>query len=229
MPAALAAKAATTTIPIVFASPTTRSGWSCCQPGSAGRQPDGHQFLQSTELVAKRLELLRELVPASHSCCRARQSSQSRAFRDHVARDGSGCAAIGLQVQVLNASTSSEIDAAFATLRARARRRASSSAADALFHQPACPIGQPGGAPRDPGDLLRREFAEAGGLMSYGTSLYATRIVRSASTPAASSRARSLPTCRSCSRPSSSWSSTSRPPRRSASTCRRRCSPAPTR
>ena len=54
-------------------------------------------------------------------------------------------------------------------------------------------------------------------------------IAKPASTPAASSRARSPPTCRCCRRPSSSSSSISRPPRRSASTCRRPCSPAPTR
>ena len=45
----------------------------------------------------------------------------------------------------------------------------------------------------------------------------------------ASSRARSPPTCRCRRRPSTNWSSISRPPKRSASTCRRRCSPAPTR
>ena len=52
-----------------------------------------------------------------------------------------------------------------------------------------------------------RDFAEVGGLMSYGTILQ-TRIVRPASMPAAFSRAPSPPTCRSCSRPSSSSSST---------------------
>ena len=52
-----------------------------------------------------------------------------------------------------------------------------------------------------------REFAEAGGLMSYGTNLVRPIACR-ASTPAASSRARSPATCRWCSSPSSTWSST---------------------
>ena len=61
-----------------------------------------------------------------------------------------------------------------------------------------------------------REYVEVGGLMSYGANL-PMRFGSSASMPAASSRARSPPTCRWCSRPSSSWSSIDRPRRRSAS------------
>ena len=47
--------------------------WSCREPRPAGRQPDRHQFF-SAELAAKRLELLRELVPEPYACGRARQS-----------------------------------------------------------------------------------------------------------------------------------------------------------
>ena len=111
---------------------------------------------------------------------------------------------------------------------AAASRRAPDRSTVHVFHRPTRTIRRADGAPRVPTIYPHREFADAGGLMSYGTSV-TDIIARSASMPAASSRARSRPTCRSCSRPSSSWSSTSRRRRRSASTCRRRCSPAPTR
>src|SRR5262249_13116231 len=73
-----------------------------------------------------------------------------------------------------------------------------------------------------------REHVEAGGLASYGVNLdwcyhragdFVTKYLG----------ARTRPSCRWSSRPNLNWSSTSRPPGRSASPCRRRCSPAPTR
>ena len=99
------------------------------------------------------------------------------------------------------------------------------------------------------GDALlacRAGDRRAGGAASHAGDLSAARVRRgrraddlrtelsdpyrqAATMSTASSRARSRPTCRCSSRPSSSWSSISRPPRRSASTCRPRCSPAPTR
>jgi hypothetical protein len=72
-----------------------------------------------------------------------------------------------------------------------------------------------------------REYVEAGGLMSYGPNLpdQFRRVAMSTRFCAGRNR----PTSRSSSRPSSIWSSILRPPRRSGSTCRPRCSPAPTR
>ena len=73
-----------------------------------------------------------------------------------------------------------------------------------------------------------RYFAVSGGLMSYGIELL-ENTGRQHPTSIASSRVKGPVTCRSSSRPNSSSSSIFRPPGRSASTCRRRCSPAPTR
>ena len=178
------------------------------------------------ELAAKRLELLRRAGARGRSDCRARQSGQYPEYRVYVERRGAAARAMGLQVQVFNASTSREIDAVFASL---VRERP-----DALFvasdpsSRPARPIGPHGNTTRYPQHITGGQYAEVGGLMSYGTNL--TDAFRQVGTmPAASSRARSRRTCRWCSRPSSSWSSSLRPPGCSASPCRRRCSPAPTR
>jgi len=108
--AALAAKAATTTIPIVFAvvDDPVRLGLvtSLARPGG---NLTGVNFLNA-ELAAKRLEILRELVPSANRIA-VLVNSNNAAERelDAAAR------AMGLQIVVLNAGTSREIDAAFAS------------------------------------------------------------------------------------------------------------------
>jgi putative tryptophan/tyrosine transport system substrate-binding protein len=200
--AAMAATAATTTIPIVFLA--TEDPVKLGLVASLAR-PSGNATginFYSGELTAKRLELLRELVPGATRVAvlvnPANATTTETTLRDVAAP----ARAMGLQIQVLNASTSREINTAFATL---ARERP-----DALF------VGL------DPFLNSRRVQ-----LVNLPTSRI--RIVRSASTPAGSSRAPSRRTCRSCRRPSSSWSSTPRRPGCSASPCHRRCSRPPTR
>ena len=114
--------------------------------------------------------------------------------------------AMGLQIQVLNASTSREIDAAFATF-VRERPDALFVGTDPFFNSRRVQLATWRRATRSPRHMPRREFAEAGGLMSYGTNItdafrqvgvYAGRILKGAKPR----------TCRSCSRASSSWSST---------------------
>ena len=115
-PSVFAAKAATTTIPIVFVVPDepVRLGLvdSLARPGG---NLTGINFI-SGELVAKRLELLRELVPAATRIA-VLVNPANAANTETTLRDVQSAArAIGLQIQVLNASTSGEIDAAFAIL-----------------------------------------------------------------------------------------------------------------
>jgi len=115
-PAAFAAKAATTTIPIVFtvSDDPVRLGLvaSLARPGS---NLTGIDFV-STELVAKRLELLRALVPTATRVA-VLVNPANTANTETTLRDVEPAArAVGLQVQVLNADTSHEIDAAFATI-----------------------------------------------------------------------------------------------------------------
>src|SRR6266704_1701059 len=115
-PVAFAAKAATTTIPIVFtvSDDPVRLGLvaSLARPGG---NLTGINFV-STELVAKRLELLRELVPGAARVA-VLVNPAIATNTETTLRDVEPAArAVGLQIQVLNAETSREIDAAFATI-----------------------------------------------------------------------------------------------------------------
>ena len=168
-PVVFAARTATTTIPIVFAvgEDPVRLGLvdSLNRPG--GNLTGINIF--TSEVVAKRLELLREMVPAATRV--AVLVSPHNASSESTVRDTAAAArAMGLQVQVLNADTSGEIDAAFATL---ARERS-----DALFVDPnpfftsrRVQLVNLASRLAVPAIYFDRAFAEIGGLMSYGASL----------------------------------------------------------
>src|SRR5262249_46063116 len=115
-PAALAAKAATTTIPIVFATgyDPVASGLvaSLARPGG---NLTGVNFFNN-ELAGKQLELLRELVPGATHVSALINPSNVRNASAALADLETAARARGMQIQVLNASTSREIDDAFATL-----------------------------------------------------------------------------------------------------------------
>ena len=118
IPPAFAAKAATTTIPIVFLAgeDPVELGLvaSLARPG--GNLTGINVF--SLELVAKRLELLRELVPGAIRIAVLVDPANPAGTESTLRGVEAAARAMGLQIQVLNASTIHEIDAAFATLGA---------------------------------------------------------------------------------------------------------------
>ena len=185
---ALAAKAATTTIPIVFlvAEDPVRLGLvaSLARPGG---NLTGINFFAS-ELAAKRLELLRELVPGATRIAvlvnPANTTTTEAALRDAVA----GCSRHRAANPGPQRQHQPRDRCGLRKHCARATRRAFRRCRP-LFNQSACPIGQPGVAPRDPCDISEREFTEIGGLMSYGANIpdayrqvgvYAGRILKGA-------------------------------------------------
>jgi putative tryptophan/tyrosine transport system substrate-binding protein len=169
-PSALAAKATTTTIPIVFdvAQDPVRLGLvaSLAQPGG---NLTGISFF-NTELSAKRLELLREMVPAANRVA-VLVNPSSAANTETTLRDVETAArTIGIQIRVLNASTSREIDAAFATF-ARERHDALFVGGDGFFTSRRVQLANLASRYAVPATFAVREIAEAGGLMSYGTNI----------------------------------------------------------
>src|SRR5262249_27285501 len=173
IPAALAAKAATTTIPIVFIAPEdpVKLGLvaSLARPGS---NLTGINIF-SGELTAKRLELWRELVPGAARVA-VLVNPANVVNTEITLRDVEAAArAAGLQVQVFNASTSREIDTAFAIF-APELPDALFVGNDGFFNSRRVQFVQQAAHHRLPASYPSREFSEIGGLMSYGTNIAAT-------------------------------------------------------
>jgi putative tryptophan/tyrosine transport system substrate-binding protein len=167
---ASAAKAATSTIPIIFivSDDPVRLGLV----GSLAR-PDsnltGVNFL-ATELVAKRLELLRELVPGAMRIA-VLVNPADAANTEPTVRDVEAYArATGLQIQVIRASTSREIEAAFATI-AREQPEALFVGNAPFLNARRVQLVQLTARHAIPATYPGREYAEVGGLMSYGSSI----------------------------------------------------------
>jgi len=168
--AALAAKAATTTIPIVFGvgEDPVKLGLvaSLAKPG--GNATGVNFFLN--EIIAKRLGLLHELAPNAVRIAVLVNPANAPTAEATLREIPEAARGLGLQVQVLKASTSRDIDAAFATLRRKP--------ADALFIAPdgflvsrrmqLALLAMRHGIPTAHSS---REGVEAGGLMSYGTDI----------------------------------------------------------
>jgi len=182
---ALAAKAATTTIPIVFTVPEdpVKLGLvaSLARPGG---NATGINFF-SSELAAKRLGLLRELVPAATRVAVLVNPANAESMLGDLE---TAAHAMGLRIQLVNADTSREIDAAFATF-ARERPDALFVAGGPFLLSRRVQLALLAARHAVPASYGSREYAEIGGLMSYGTSVpdayrqagvYAGRILKGA-------------------------------------------------
>jgi putative ABC transport system substrate-binding protein len=132
-----------------------------------GGNATGVNFFNS-EVVAKRLGLLHELVPrATRIAVLVNRASGESTFREQVQE---AARVLGMQTVVLNASTISEIDAAFAAL-AREHADALFVAGDAFFFSRRVQIVTLAARDRVPANYVTREHVEIGGLMSYGTDM----------------------------------------------------------
>ena len=188
IPPALAAKAATTTIPIVFvvAEDPVRLGLvaSLARPGG---NLTGINFF-SGELGAKQFGLLRELVPGAVRIGVLVNPTNPRPAEMLVPEVEAAARTTGLQIQIFNASTGREINGAFAAI-ARERIDAVLIAGDPYFTVRRVQLANLAARHAIPASYVARDFPEAGGLMSYGTDVtdtyrqvgvYAGRILKGA-------------------------------------------------
>ena len=169
-PAALAAKAATGTIPIVFGvgEDPVRLGLvaSLARPGG---NATGVNFF-GQEVVPKALRLLHDLIPKAVRLA-VLANPANRSVSDATIREINGTApALGLTVQILHATTIGEIDAAFATF-ASERPDALFVAPDGFFSSRSGQFATLTARDKIPAAYWNRDFVAAGGLMSYGTDL----------------------------------------------------------
>jgi len=186
-PAALAAKAATATIPVVFVT-----GGDPVALGLVGslNQPGGNVTgvnLLVSEVGSKRLAALTELVPTAHTIAFLINPKNP----DAEIETGDALAAargLGRQGFIVRATSEQEIEAAFATMEQK-RASALFVGADSFFNSRRDRIVSLAAQKRIPAIYQFREFADAGGLMSYGPNLadayrhageYVGRILRGA-------------------------------------------------
>jgi ABC-type uncharacterized transport system substrate-binding protein len=168
---ASAAKAATAIIPVVFlvAEDPVRLGLvaSLARPGG---NLTGINFFNA-ELGAKRLELLRTLVPGAARVAVLVNPANARTRETTLSDLEPAGRTMGLQLQVLNASSSRDIDKAFETL-ARDRPDAVFVSLDTTFADRRVQLVHLASRHAIPATYALRDFVEAGGLMSYGTNFF---------------------------------------------------------
>jgi len=121
-------------------------------------------------LAAKRLDLLREMVPGAARVALLVEPANVRITEGTVRDVEAAARAMGLQIRVLNANTSREIDTAFATL-ASERPDALFIGSSSFFNARRVQLAHWATHHRVPATYSGRQYVEAGGLMSYGASL----------------------------------------------------------
>jgi putative ABC transport system substrate-binding protein len=168
--AAFAVKEATTTIPIVFlvGDDPVKLGLvaSLNRPGG---NVTGINFV-STELAAKRLELMRELVPGAVRVAVLVNPANARNTETTLKDVEAAARAKGLQIQVVRASTGREIEATFASFM-RERPDALIVGTDAFFTSRRVQLANLASRHAIPMASSTREVTDVGGLMSYGANI----------------------------------------------------------
>jgi ABC-type uncharacterized transport system substrate-binding protein len=169
-PGSLAAKAATSTIPIVFGvgQDPVKLGLVESLARPAGNATGVNFFI--AELAAKRLGLLREMVPRMERVAILVNPANAANTESTVKDVQAAAPALGLQIQVFNAGTPREIDLAFANV-VREQIDGLFVGPDPFFNTRRVHLAVLAGRRAVPATYAGRDYAEAGGLMSYGSDL----------------------------------------------------------
>jgi putative ABC transport system substrate-binding protein len=168
--AALAAKAATATIPIVFVTGDDPINIGLVESlARPGGNVTGIFFYAGGDLESKHMELLREAAPKT-AILGVLVNPVSAEAKFQVKRAEIAARALGLQILILNASSENDFDTVFATL-SRQQAAALLIAGDALFTGEVKRLVALTAQQGIPAIYFQREFAAAGGLMSYGPSI----------------------------------------------------------
>jgi putative ABC transport system substrate-binding protein len=175
-------------VPIVFAIGDDPVKWgivaNLAHPNS---NATGVNFFTS-EVLTKRLELLHDLLPGAVRIAVLLNSADAKRAKEMLSELRTAARSLGLEIQVLYASTQGEIDAAFPTM-ARERPDALFVGPDSFFNNRRVQLVMLAARHAIPTVFAVREYVDAGGLMSYGTSVtefhrqvgvYAGRILKGA-------------------------------------------------
>jgi putative ABC transport system substrate-binding protein len=169
-PASIAAKAATSTIPIVFGvgQDPVKLGLVASIARPEGNATGVNFFI--AELAAKRLGLLREMIPGMARLAVLVNPSNAANAESTVKDVQAAAPTLGLQIQISNASTSREIDTVFTSL-VHERSDALFVGPDPFFNSRRVHLAILAARRAIPATYAGRDYADAGGLMSYGSDL----------------------------------------------------------